>query len=184
LTCYFIKLSKKGIYTMNKKILLGLMAVAMSSSVFADTDTDSHDAKVTVEEVALINVDDGDVTFDITAPTTAGSTFTMPTSPSTSSYAITSNVALGGTTTRSLSAKISAIDPAFELKVSVEAPADATDSTDVALSESDTPVVTDIKNVAQSELIISYVLSLSAPAAVPAYGNHAIEVTYTLGADS
>jgi hypothetical protein len=170
---------------MNKKILLGLMAVAMSSSVFAaDTDTDSHDAKVTVDEVALINVDDADVTFTITTPTTAGSTFTMPSDPSTSSYAITSNVSLDGGTTRSLSASISAIDPAFELKVSVEAPTGATDSTDVALSETGADVVTDITNVAQSGLNISYQLSLSDPAAVPAYGNHAIEVTYTLGADS
>jgi hypothetical protein len=152
--------------------------------VFADTDTDSHDAKVTVDEVALIKVDDDDVTFEIIAPTNAGDNFEMPDSPSMSSYAITSNVALDGATTRSLSAKISAIDPAFELKVSVEPPTEATDKGEVALSGTDTDVVTGITNVAQSELIISYQLSLLSQTVVPAYGNHAIEVTYTLGADS
>jgi len=90
--------------------------------MFADTNVDSHNATVTVNEVALIDVADADVTFTLTAPTEAGSNFTMPTTTSGSTYAITSNVAHVSPSTRTITAEIDAIDPAFVLTANVTAP--------------------------------------------------------------
>ncbi len=168
---------------MNKKILVGLMAVAMSGSVFADTATDSHDVTVSVAEVALIDVADADVAFTITAPTEAGSNFTMPSSPSTSSYAITSNVAHTSPGTRAITAAIDGIDPAFVLTANVTAPTTGATVADVVLGTTPADVVTGITNVAQSGIGISYALTLPNTSLVPTHGDHTIAVTYTLGDD-
>ena len=173
---------------MNKKILVALIAVAMSSAVFAADDADdAHNVTVTVGEVALIDVADAGVTFTLTAPTEAGTNFTMPTTTSDSTYAITSNVAAGTDGTRAITAEVDAIDPAFVLTANVTAPTTGTTVANVALAVdavgSGAEVVTGITNVAESGIAITYALTLASATVVPAHGNHAIAVTYTLGDD-
>ena len=180
---------------MNKKILVGLIAVAMSSAVFAvgiaaDTAGDTQNVTVTVGEVALIDMGDeanADVTFTLTAPTEAGTNFTMPTTTSDSTYAITSNVEAGTNGTRAITAEIDAIDPAFVLTANVTAPTTGTPGGNVALAVdavgSGAEVVTGITNVAQSGIAITYALTLASATVVPAHGDHTIAVTYTLGDD-
>ena len=169
---------------MNKKILAGLVVASLSTSVFADTATSGHDLGVTVPSVALMTVDQAAVAFALTAPTTAGTNFDVSAESQDSSYAITTNVLKDGSTSRSISAKVSAVDTVFDVLATVAAPTTGTSAGVITLTATDQAVVTGITNVAATGLVITYGLDLKTTGtAVPPNGAYPITVTYTLGAE-
>lgn len=174
---------------MKQKILLGLIAVAMSGSVSADTSTANHSATVTVEEVAIISVSATPIAFaTMAAPTTAGQTFAAPAAIA-STYSITSNVANATPGTRALSAVVGdpatgvALDASLVLSANVTAPGVGTGGTATALSATAADLVTGITNIAAEDVNISYTLALATTTSVPPHGAYGATVTYTLGDD-
>ena len=187
---------------MNKKILGALTAMVLASPAMAvDTNVDTHNVTIQVPEVALIDVNDADVTFVCALQThndsIAGENFECnDTDGSTSdtvssSYDITANVAVDAATGRTLTVKSTTpVDSSWKLVTNVAAPA-ASGATvaNVQINNTEESVVTGIKNVAQSGLAMTYSLG-------PANANEAmafsgdgtgvadtIAVTYTLGDD-
>jgi len=160
--------------TMNRTLrafaLAMFVALGVSHVAFAQTDTEGHTVTM---EVAAINVlaITGDVTLTIDQATPGSDP--DPVSGS-ASYAVTTNESA-----KKITAEIDTNLPAnMSLVVDAAAPLGATGSTDVALTETASDVVTGMSTIAASGLALNY--TFSATAAAGKLVSTGYTVTYTI----
>ena len=174
---------------MNKARILVLTIIVMligSVSIFAASDTASHDVTMQVNEVVLLDIDDvTTMTLNTTAPANGGEDVTGSTDTRLLQY--TSLVA--GATTRTISVSWGALDAApagTELKIEATGVAAGcgTAGAQITVSNVAQNIVTAIGSCATgtgaSGTEVTYTLNVTDVSALDVAGDSTVTITYTL----